>query len=48
MFTNCGKKKFFCSLGAEDEKKIYYAEEEKDHDYKPHGLTNTITITTFS
>jgi hypothetical protein len=42
------KKKLFCSLGDEDEDKIYDAEEEKDHDYKSHGLTNTITITTFS
>jgi hypothetical protein len=42
------KIKFFCSLGDEDDDKIHDAEEEKDHDYKPHGLTNTITITTFS
>jgi len=32
----------------EDDDKIHDAEEEKDHDYKPRGLTNTITITTFS
>ena len=48
MFTNCEKKSSSVLFWDEDDDKIHDAEEEKDHDYKPRGLTNTITITTFS
>ena len=42
------KKSSSVHFGDEDDDKIHVAEEEKDHDYKPRGLTNTITITIFS
>lgn len=42
------KKSYPVLFGDEDDDKIHDAEEEKDHNHKPRGLTNTITITTFS